>query len=73
MAGDPTKVGDGAGGMPAVAVGATAVGAHPIVVRVEVSSMTWVRFLVTYIEETEYTMLVESTGAAVVIAVCVTV
>ena len=47
VAGDPTKVGDGAGGTLAVGVGAVAVGAHPIVVRVDVSRMTWVRFFVT--------------------------
>lgn len=48
-AGDPTSVGDGAGGTVAVVDGGdgSEVGAQPIVVKVDVSSMTWVRFLVT--------------------------
>jgi len=49
VAGDPTKVGDGAGGAGAVVVGADGreVGAQASAVKVDVSRMIWVRFVVT--------------------------
>jgi hypothetical protein len=49
VAGDPASVGEGTGGTVAVVVGAdgSEVGAQPSVVKVDVSSMTRVRFFVT--------------------------